>query len=155
AGNGMPERTPNARASYDAVATTCRGRLGFPSPPTTTGRPASSGRRRTSTAARNWSRSTWRTQGDPVPTTRSARYARSVGRDEVEHHDEVRRRRELQIRVARFAEGVGERDVDLAATADLHPLDRLLQTRWQLTRAGNERQWRALLPRRIEQRAVG
>ena len=59
---GMPERTPNARASYDAVATTCRGRLGSPSPPTTTGRPASSGRRRTSTAARNWSRSTCRTQ---------------------------------------------------------------------------------------------
>ena len=56
--SGTPDRTPNARASYDAVATTWRGRLGLPSPPTTTGRPASSGRRRTSTAARNWSRST-------------------------------------------------------------------------------------------------
>ena len=51
--NGIPDRTPNARASYEAVATTCRGRFGFPSPPTTTGRPASSGRRRISTAARN------------------------------------------------------------------------------------------------------
>ena len=51
--SGIPDRTPNARASYDAVATTCRARAGSPSPPTTTGRPASSGRRRTSTAARN------------------------------------------------------------------------------------------------------
>ena len=37
--SGIPERTPNARASYDAVATTWRGRRGLPSPPTTTGRP--------------------------------------------------------------------------------------------------------------------
>ena len=41
--SGMPERTPNARASYDAVATTWRGRVGSPSPPTTTGRPAQLG----------------------------------------------------------------------------------------------------------------
>ena len=66
--SGIPDRTPNARASYDAVATTCRGRLGLPSPPTTTGRPASSGRRRTSTAARNWSRSTCSTQSAMSPT---------------------------------------------------------------------------------------
>src|SRR4051812_48274698 len=58
----MPDRTPNARASYDAVATTCRGRRGSPSPATTTGRPESSGRRSPSTAARNWSRSTCRIQ---------------------------------------------------------------------------------------------
>src|SRR4051794_20543090 len=63
----MPERTPAARASYDAVATTCRGRFGLPSPPTTTGRPASPGRRSTSTAARNWSRSTWRIHADASP----------------------------------------------------------------------------------------
>ena len=60
--SAMPERTPNARASYDAVATTWRGRVGSPSPPTITGRPTSSGWRSTSTAARNWSRSTWRNQ---------------------------------------------------------------------------------------------
>ena len=40
---------------------------GLPSPPTTTGRPASSGRRSTSTAARNWSRSTWRIQSRAGP----------------------------------------------------------------------------------------
>ena len=43
AASGMPDVTPNARASYDAVATTCRGRFGLPSPPTTTGRPAQLG----------------------------------------------------------------------------------------------------------------
>src|SRR6476619_5338233 len=72
----MPERTPWARASYDAVATTWRGRDGFPSPPTTTGRPASSGRRRTSTAARNWSRSTCRTHSTvPIPSPRGGERA--------------------------------------------------------------------------------
>lgn len=55
--NGMPEPTPNARASYDAVETTARS-PGSPRLPTITGLPASSGRRRTSTATRNWSRST-------------------------------------------------------------------------------------------------
>ena len=55
---GIPDRTPHALASREAVATTWRGRLGFPSPPTTTGRPRRSGRRRTSTAARNVSMST-------------------------------------------------------------------------------------------------
>src|SRR3954470_20322739 len=57
----MPEPTPYSRASYDAVDTTPR-LVGSPSPPTITGLPASSGRRSTSTAAMNWSRSTWRTQ---------------------------------------------------------------------------------------------
>ncbi len=42
------------------MATTCRGWVGSPLPPTTTGRPRSSGWRRTSTAARNSSRSTCR-----------------------------------------------------------------------------------------------
>ncbi len=55
--SGIPDPTPNARASYDAVDTTPRS-VGSPRPPTTTGRPASSGRRSTSTAAMNWSRST-------------------------------------------------------------------------------------------------
>src|SRR4051794_32513777 len=64
----MPECTPKARASYEAVATTCRGRRGSPFPPTTTGSPASSGRRSTSTAARNWSRSTCSTQYRCSPT---------------------------------------------------------------------------------------
>src|SRR5690606_21971430 len=41
--------------------TTARS-VGSPRPPTMTGRPASSGRRSTSTAARNWSMSTWSTQ---------------------------------------------------------------------------------------------
>src|SRR3954447_9345655 len=57
----MPEPTPYWRASYEGVDTTPR-LLGSPSPPTITGLPASSGRRSTSTAAMNWSRSTWRTQ---------------------------------------------------------------------------------------------
>ena len=65
----VPERTPNARASYDAVATTWRGLVGSPSPPTMTGRPASSGRRSTSTAARNWSRSTCRIHPRSSATT--------------------------------------------------------------------------------------
>ena len=58
--SGMPEPTPYSRASYDAVETTPRS-VGSPRPPTTTGSPASSGRRSTSTAAMNWSRSTCRT----------------------------------------------------------------------------------------------
>ena len=41
--------------------------VGSPRPPTTTGRPASSGRRSTSTAAMNWSRSTCSTQPRRVP----------------------------------------------------------------------------------------
>ena len=32
--SGIPERTPKARASYDAVATTWRARVGSPEPPT-------------------------------------------------------------------------------------------------------------------------
>jgi len=62
-GDGNPHRPRQvgATASYDAVATTCRGRRGLPSPPTITDRPVSSGRRRISTAARNWSRSTCKT----------------------------------------------------------------------------------------------
>src|SRR5262249_8970085 len=59
--NGIPDWTPNARASYEAVLTTPR-LLGSPSPPTTTDRPRNSGCRNTSTAARNWSRSTWSTR---------------------------------------------------------------------------------------------
>ena len=55
--SGIPEPTPNSRASYDAVETTARS-VGSPRPPTITGLPASSGRRSTSTAAMNWSRST-------------------------------------------------------------------------------------------------
>ena len=51
----------SSRASYDAVETTAAlGRVA--APPTTTGSPASSGRRSTSTAAMNWSRSTCSTQ---------------------------------------------------------------------------------------------
>ena len=42
--------------------TTLRGSVGSPLPPTMTGRPTSSGWRRSSTEARNWSRSTCRTQ---------------------------------------------------------------------------------------------
>src|SRR6478609_2409565 len=61
--SGMPDPTPNSRASYDAVDTTARS-VGSPRPPTMTGRPASSGRRRISTAAMNWSMSTCSTQGD-------------------------------------------------------------------------------------------
>ncbi len=57
----MAERTPNARASYDAVETTPRF-VGSPSPPTITGLPRSSGWRSTSTAAMNSSMSTWKTQ---------------------------------------------------------------------------------------------
>ena len=34
--SGMPERMPNSRAAYDAVATTARS-VGSPLPPTTTG----------------------------------------------------------------------------------------------------------------------
>jgi hypothetical protein len=63
---GIPECTPNSRASYDAVATTDRV-AGSPVPPTTTGLPRSSGRRSTSTAAMNWSRSTWSIQA-AMPT---------------------------------------------------------------------------------------
>ena len=59
--SGMPECTPNSRAGYDAVETTARS-VGSPRPPTTTGRPSSSGCRSSSTAAMNWSRSTCRTQ---------------------------------------------------------------------------------------------
>src|SRR5215472_6367832 len=59
--SGSPECTPKTRASYEAVATTPR-LAGSPSPPTTTGSPRSSGRRSTSTAAMNWSRSTCSTQ---------------------------------------------------------------------------------------------
>lgn len=44
---GIAERTPNARASYEQVVTTPRR----PGCPTITGLPASSGRSRTSTAA--------------------------------------------------------------------------------------------------------
>ena len=44
--DGIAENTPYLRASYDAAATTPR----FPSPPTTTGLPRSSGRSRNSTA---------------------------------------------------------------------------------------------------------
>src|SRR5262245_31919758 len=150
--SGIPDRTPNALASYDAVATTWRGRRGLPSPPTTTGRPASSGRRRISTAARNWSRSTCRTQvrGDESLTPVGG----SVGRDEVEDHDEVRRRRQPELIVALLSEGLGEGDVDLAATTDPHPLDGLLQTRRKLTRAGHERQRCAAFPRRVDLLAV-
>src|SRR5512139_680622 len=49
----MADRTPYARASYDAVATTPRP----PTPPTTTGLPRSEGLSRCSTAAKNASRS--------------------------------------------------------------------------------------------------
>ena len=44
---GIADPTPNRRASYDAVVTTARG----PEPATITGRPRSSGRRRSSTFA--------------------------------------------------------------------------------------------------------
>ncbi len=59
--SGIPERTPYSRASYDAVETTARS-VASPRPPTITGSPASSGRRRISTAAMNWSMSTCSTQ---------------------------------------------------------------------------------------------
>ena len=39
---GIPDPTPNSRASYDAVETTPRS-VGSPLPPTTIGLPASSG----------------------------------------------------------------------------------------------------------------
>src|SRR5437764_1623438 len=55
----MPDWMPNSRAAYEAVATTARC-VGSPAPPTTTGRPRSSGCRASSTAAMNWSRSTCR-----------------------------------------------------------------------------------------------
>src|SRR6478609_5359774 len=58
--SGIPEPTPYSRASYDAVDTTARS-VGSPRPPTIIGLPASSGCRSTSTAAMNWSRSTWST----------------------------------------------------------------------------------------------
>ena len=45
--------------------------VGSPRPPTTTGRPASSGRRSTSTAARNWSMSTCSTQRAMPPSCRA------------------------------------------------------------------------------------
>ena len=61
--SGIPERTPKARASRTTPSPRpAAAGSGSPSPPTTTGRPASSGRRRISTAARNWSRSTCRIQ---------------------------------------------------------------------------------------------
>src|SRR5512138_3656746 len=59
---GIPERTPNSRASREAVATTARAWVGSPEPPTITGRPRNSGRRSTSTEAKNWSRSTCNNQ---------------------------------------------------------------------------------------------
>src|SRR5690349_18327629 len=62
----MPERMPNSLASYEAVDTTPRS-VGSPRPPTTTGLPASSGCRNTSTAARNSSRSTCSTQARGMP----------------------------------------------------------------------------------------
>src|SRR5882757_7741306 len=78
----MPACTPNSRASYEAQVTTLRGSVGSPLPPTMTGRPASSGWRRSSTDARNWSRSTCRTQldvgeamGVRSPSTQLARQA--------------------------------------------------------------------------------
>ena len=55
----IAERAPNARASYDAVATTPR----TPTPPTMTGRPRSEGLSRCSTEAKNASRSRCRTLG--------------------------------------------------------------------------------------------
>ena len=45
--DGIAERTPKTRASYEAVATTPR----WPTPPTTTGRPRSDGLSRCSTEA--------------------------------------------------------------------------------------------------------
>src|SRR6185503_6878414 len=78
--SGIPEPTPNARASYDAVDTTPRS-VGSPRPPTTTGSPASSGRRSTSTAAMNWSRSTCSTQAREVTPV-------SPDHDQQDHHDE-------------------------------------------------------------------
>ena len=63
---GIPECTPNSRASREAVATTVRALVGSPEPPTTTGLPRSSGRRSTSTDAKNWSRSTCSTQVSPT-----------------------------------------------------------------------------------------
>ncbi len=54
--DGSAEWTPYRRASYDAAATTPRG----PVPPTTTGLPRSSGRRRSSTDTKNASMSTCR-----------------------------------------------------------------------------------------------
>ena len=54
--DGIAEKTPYRRASYDAAATTPRR----PVPPTTTGCPRSSGRRRSSHATKNASMSTWR-----------------------------------------------------------------------------------------------
>lgn len=77
--SGMPEPTPKARASYDAVETTARS-VGSPRPPTITGSPASSGRRSTSTAAMNWSRSTCSTQAATHPVCRAARRWREAGR---------------------------------------------------------------------------
>ena len=67
--SGMPEPTPNSRAAYDAVDTTPRS-VGSPRPPTTTGSPASSGWRRISTAAMNWSRSTCSTHCWPAGVSR-------------------------------------------------------------------------------------
>ena len=52
--DGIAENTPNRRASYEAAATTPL----FPSPPTTTGLPTSSGRCSSSTATKNISMST-------------------------------------------------------------------------------------------------
>lgn len=68
--SGIPDPTPYSRASYDAVETTARS-VGSPRPPTMTGLPASSGRRNTSTAAMNWSRSTRSTHRRGVPVMRS------------------------------------------------------------------------------------
>src|SRR3954447_7705259 len=53
---GWAEWQPNARASYDAAATTPRG----PSWPTSTGLPRRDGSSNTSTDAKNASMSTWR-----------------------------------------------------------------------------------------------
>src|SRR2546429_183403 len=66
----MPACTPNLRAGYDAHVTTLRGSSGSPLPPTMIGRPASSGLRRTSTAAWNWSRSTCRTHRCVIGSSR-------------------------------------------------------------------------------------
>ena len=64
-GAGIADRTPNTRASYDAVATTPR----CPTPPTTTGLPRSDGLSRCSTEAKKASRSRWST--DASRRTRS------------------------------------------------------------------------------------
>ena len=53
------------------------------------------------------------------------------------------------------AECLGERDVDLAAAADLHAVDGFFETRWELTGTGDERQRCSRFPRRIELLAVG